>query len=111
VELSLTSRMSQGWTIIDVAGELDLNTAPTLREEIDRAVEGGATRVAVGMSEVTFMDSTGLGMLVTALKHLQEREGQLALVAIDGSPRKVLSITGLDDVLPTYDGAEDLPAG
>lgn len=101
----------QGWTIIDVAGELDLNTAPALRERIDDALDTGASRVAIGMTEVTFMDSTGLGMLVAALKRLQDRDGQLALVGIDGSPRKVLSITGLDDMVPVYDRVEDLPPG
>jgi anti-sigma B factor antagonist len=111
VELSIASRSFQGWTVIDVAGELDLNTAPALREQIEHAVDAGATRVAIGMTEVTFMDSTGLGMLVSSLKRLQERDGQLALVGIDGSPRKVLSITGLDDMMPVYDRAEDLPTG
>jgi anti-sigma B factor antagonist len=110
MELSMASRTWQDWTIIEVAGELDLNTAPALRQHIDGEVEAGAKQVAIEMSQVSFMDSTGLGMLVSVLKRLDARDGRMALVGIEGSPRKVVSITGVDERIPIVDRVEDLPS-
>ena len=55
------------------------------------------------------MDSSSLGILVVHHKRLVERGGALALVGVAGSPQKVLTITGIDRVIPVYDKAADLP--
>jgi len=110
LELSIASRTWQGWTIIEVAGELDLNTAPALHQHIAGAIDAGDIHVAVEMSGLTFMDSTGLGTIVSVSKRLDERGGKMALIAVDGSPRKVVSITGVDEWIPIVDRIEDLPS-
>ena len=110
MELSMASRTWQDWTIIEVGGELDLNTAPALRQHIDGAIDAGASNVAIEMSKLTFMDSTGLGTLVSVSKRLDERGGRMALIGVEGSPRKVVSITGVDERIPIIDRVEDLSA-
>jgi anti-anti-sigma factor len=55
------------------------------------------------------MDSSSLGLLVSNFKRLRERGGDLAIVAVAGSPKKVLSITGIDHVIPIFDQVSDLP--
>ena len=65
--------------------------------------------MAVDLSSVPFMDSSSLGILVSNFKRLRERDGDLAIVGVAGSPQKVLSITGIDRVIPIFDDATELP--
>lgn len=85
-----------------MTGELDLHTAPELRDRLVRLVQDGHTHIFLDLSELSFMDSTGLGVLVGHLKRVREHEGTLVLVAPQPPVRKVLSVTGLDQVLPSY---------
>jgi anti-sigma B factor antagonist len=97
-EPSLQRRGEGAWTVIEVAGELDLHSAPALREQLAEASAREPARVAVDLTRVSFMDSSTLGILVSSLKHARERGGDLVLIGVNGSPGKVLSVTGLDQV-------------
>lgn len=97
------------WNVLSVAGELDMHTSPALQERLDALSVGETPKVAVDLSTVPFMDSSSLGVLVVHLKRLRERGGALALVGVAGSPQKVLSITGIDRVIPVYDQVSELP--
>ena len=97
------------WNVLSVAGELDMHTSPALQERLDALSSGDSPRVAVDLSAVPFMDSSSLGILVSNFKRLQEIGGDLAIVGVAGSPQKVLSITGIDRVIPIFDDATDLP--
>jgi anti-sigma B factor antagonist len=93
-------------TILAVKGEVDLYTAPSLKERIADLVAGGQTRIAVDLAGVEFMDSTGLGVLIGALKRCKDGGGSLSLVAPRDPVVKVLSITGLDKVFAIHDNVE-----
>jgi anti-sigma B factor antagonist len=110
MELNLENRAHGTWTIIRVGGELDLHTSPLLQERLAQLLDQGVTRMALDLQDVGFMDSSSLGVLVTALKWLREREGDLALVGVNGSPLKVLALTGIDRLLTMYPAADDLPS-
>jgi anti-sigma B factor antagonist len=97
------------WSVLSVAGELDMHTSPALQERLEALTLGEAPKVALELSDVPFMDSSSLGILVVQHKRLLERGGTLALVGVAGSPQKVLTITGIDRVIPVYDQASDLP--
>ena len=92
-------------TVVEVAGEIDLYSAPGLRAELGRAVEtsDSAPRIVVDLSGVTFLDSTGVGVLVGALKGAREAGGQLALCSAQARVRRVFEITGLIGALPLFD--------
>jgi anti-sigma B factor antagonist len=107
IELRLDSREEGDWTILDVKGEIDLYSSSTLREKIIQLVDEGRTRLIVNLTEVGFMDSSGLGVLVGALKRLTERGGKLVLACPEGSPLKVLTITGLDKVFPIHASVDE----
>lgn len=107
IDLSLGSRTEGGWTVVDVKGEVDLFTAPKLREHVVGLVEEDERRIVVNLEDVEFMDSTGLGVLVGALKRLKEKDGQLALVCPQGSVLRVLTVTGLNKVFAIYDSVEE----
>jgi anti-sigma B factor antagonist len=83
---------------VRLQGELDLSTAAQLRDELARLAADGATRVTIDLSDLAFIDSTGLSVLITALKRLRQQGGDMILRSPTPSTRKVLEITGLTEV-------------
>jgi anti-sigma B factor antagonist len=103
MELSMTTRTVGDHTVLDVGGEVDVYTAPRLRERLVELVEQGAKHVVVDLSRVEFLDSTGLGVLVGALKRLRAVNGTLGLVCAHERLLKIFRITALDRVFALYD--------
>ncbi len=110
MELGLTSRTEGPWTVVEVAGELDLSNSTELSGLILGQIGEGASRVAVDLSRVSFMDSSILGVLVSCLKRAREQEGDVVLVGVNGSPRRVMEITALDKAFTLVPTIADLPA-
>jgi anti-sigma B factor antagonist len=84
-----------GHVVIAVTGEVDTFTSAGLRDALTEAIENGASDIVLDVSGMEFIDSTGLGVLVGALKRLQERDGTLTLRKPRPSALQVLSIVGL----------------
>jgi anti-sigma B factor antagonist len=84
--------------IVALDGEVDVYTAPALRERLIEASETGCGTVVVDMTEVDFIDSSGLGVLVSALKRVRENDGQMRIVTAKEPILKIFRITGLDRV-------------
>ena len=80
-----------------VEGELDLAVAPWLRDQLDALYVGGADSIVVDLSTATFLDSTALGVLVSALNRSRERGGTVHLIVQEPQILRVLTITGLED--------------
>ena len=100
-----------GHFVIAARGEIDLFTAPELKQVITEAIECGERRMAIDLSEVSFLDSTALGVLIGAVKRLRSRGGALAVVNTDASIAKTFEITGLDQIFTIVpDRAEALEA-
>src|SRR5450755_358677 len=102
VELSVTSRQEGDRTVISVSGEIDVYTAPSLRERLNELVASGHYDLIVDMEGVEFLDSTGLGVLVGGLKRVRSHEGTLRLVCAQEKILKVFRITGLTKVFPIH---------
>jgi anti-anti-sigma factor len=82
-----------------VRGELDMETGPRLREELERARAAQAAVVILDLREVTFFDSTGLQIVLDAEVHARENGGRLVVLPGDGEPRRVLELAGVTDRL------------
>jgi len=82
---------------LEVEGELDLAVAPWLRDQLDALYVGGADSIVVDLSAATFLDSTALGVLVSALNRSRARDGQVHLIVHEPQILRVLTITGLED--------------
>ncbi len=93
---------SGGRTIVTAAGELDVHTAPVLQAELSPRSQQPHAALVVDLSEVGFIDSTGLGVLVTTLKHVREAGGTLDVVVTSKRVLKVFALTGLDVVIPLH---------
>ncbi|HWG00809.1 MAG TPA: STAS domain-containing protein [Trebonia sp.] len=93
--------------VLRVSGEVDVYTAPQLRDRVVKLVDDGVRHVIIDLQEVTFLDSTGLGALVGSLKRLREHDGSLKLVTTAGRITQLLRLTQLDKAFVVH---ESVPA-
>ena len=103
MDLSIETENVGDAVVLHVAGEVDVFTAPQLREALVGAIEEGSRDVVVDLQGVDFLDSTGLGVLVGGLKRLRSHEGDLTLVCTQHRILKVFEITGLTKVFSIHD--------
>jgi anti-sigma B factor antagonist len=94
------------FTVLSVKGEVDVYTAPRLREKLVELATAGKHQIIVDLEEVDFLDSTGLGVLVGGLKRLRSHDGDLGLVCTQSRILKVFEITGLTKVFSIQDSVE-----
>lgn len=95
------------WQVIAASGELDLFTSPTLRTRVHEVI---GDKIALDLTDVAFIDSSGLGAVVGILKHVRERGGTFAVIAPPGGAlERLLTLTGLDQILSPLGRREDLP--
>ncbi len=97
--MDITTTASPAGTVVAVTGELDVFTAPALEQELQSCIDAGKTDLVVDLSGVDFLDSTGLGVMVKALKWAREAGGGLRVVATEERITKVFTITGLADAM------------
>jgi anti-sigma B factor antagonist len=95
-----------GVPVVGVRGEVDVATAPALRETLDATIDGGPGTVVVDLSGVTFIDSTGLGVLIGARKRCLDVGGELRVVVAEPRILKVFEITGLSDLFTIHPALE-----
>jgi anti-sigma B factor antagonist len=84
--------------VVTVGGEIDLFTAGELRSRLAAPIAAGKTRIVVDLTDVTFIDSSSLGVLIGAHKQLQVSGGVLVIVCHDRSIMSTFKTTGLDGV-------------
>lgn len=111
MDLTLETRDADGVTVIAVAGEIDVYTAPKLRDRITELVGEGTYHLVIDMEGVEFLDSTGLGVLVGGLKKVRAHDGSLQLVCNQDRLLKIFRITGLAKVFTIHASADALSAG
>jgi anti-sigma B factor antagonist len=107
VELSVTTSRQGDVTVVNVAGEVDVYTAAQLRAALDEEVAAGHVELVVDLDEVTFLDSTGLGVLVGRLKLVRNHSGWLRLVCSNERILRVFRITGLDKVFGIHASVDE----
>jgi anti-sigma B factor antagonist len=107
VELSVSRQSVGGYPVIAVSGEVDVYSAPTLKQGITDLLESGANTVVVDLSGVAFLDSTGLGALVEARTATTEAGGALPLVCSQERIIKLFTITGLDEVFAIHPNVDE----
>jgi anti-sigma B factor antagonist len=111
VDLGLDVSEQNGYSVLAVSGEVDVATVPRLREQLHGLVAQGSNKIVVDLDSVDFLDSTGLGVLVGALKRVRSNDGELSLVCTQPRIRKVFEVTGLTKVFNLYDSVDEAVAG
>ncbi|MFL6022638.1 MAG: STAS domain-containing protein [Marmoricola sp.] len=103
MDLSLAVDDVDGRAVVRVAGDVDIDTSPSLRSKVRELLDSGRRALVIDVSGVDFIDSTGLGVLVGALKETQNREGTLDLVCTQHRMLKLLHLTGLDEAFKVHE--------
>lgn len=96
-----------GWTVLAPVGELDLASAPQVRQEGMRLVSGGVRQVVLDLGGVDFVDSMGLSVLVGLRKRLATVGGALRVARPGDQARRVLDLTGLSLAVPVFDSLDE----
>jgi anti-sigma B factor antagonist len=98
--------VGEGRTVVEVSGEIDVYTAPKLRETLLSLVDAGSYQLVIDMEGVEFLDSTGLGVLVGGLKRVRAHDGNIDIVCTQGRILRIFKITGLSNVFTIHDSIE-----
>ncbi|KUI25235.1 STAS domain-containing protein [Mycobacterium sp. GA-2829] len=101
-----TRTTDSGAVVIRPDGRLNMVAAPALRKQIHEVVDGGTARVVVDLGGTEFIDSSGLGALISGLKVARQAGGDLRIAAPTRQVTTVLELTNLNRVLRTYDSAD-----
>lgn len=104
--ITLTSTSEKDVTVVESTGRLTMATASDLTAVIDKAITDGAPKVIIDLAQTVFVDSTGLGALVSGLRRAREAGGDLRIVAPSEQVSTVLSLTNLDRVLFPFPDVE-----
>jgi anti-sigma B factor antagonist len=89
--------------VIEVNGEVDAYTAPWLKDRVDAAIESGKRHLIVDLSHGSFIDSTGLSVLVMGHRRLEDARGSFAHVCTDENMLEIFNLTSLDQVMPIHE--------
>lgn len=107
MELDISTERVDSVCRIVLKGEVDVYTSPQLKQELVDAVEDGCINLLIDLEQVGFIDSSGLGVLVSGLRRVKERSGTLRLVCTKENILKIFRITGLDKVFPVFSSMEE----
>lgn len=102
-----TRTLDQVLPIIELEGEVDVYTAPQLKQQMISLLEGGAKTMVVDLAKVDYLDSTALGVLIGGLKRMRETDGNLVLVCPNARIRRVFEITGLDKIFDLFNSTDE----
>lgn len=111
MDLSVTHHPDTSVSVVSVTGEVDVHSASRLRDGLTAELSSATRAVVVDLSEVGFLDSTGLGALVSARTAAGQQGIELPVVCASERIRKLFTITGLDGVFVLHDSVDDALAG
>ena len=105
--MSVQHTTQQGLTIVSISGELTLVTASQLKKRLFELTEDGATHLIIDLQQVPFIDSTGLGALVSGLKNAKLKGGNLVLAALQEQARSIFEITMAYRIFDLYESVSE----
>jgi anti-sigma B factor antagonist len=105
--MDISTELTDGVTVMTCTGRLNMVAAPTLRSNVRNAVADGNPRVVVDLAGTSFIDSSGLGALISGLKETRQAGGDLRIAGAGQQVLTVLRLTNLDKVLRPYPAVKD----
>lgn len=107
IRLETGLREIDGTKILDVTGEIDVYTAPQFKEAVNGIIAAGQKHLIIDMGDVTYMDSSGFGTLLSATRRLRPQGGTINLVRCNTAIDRILRITRLNTVFAMFDSVDD----
>lgn len=107
IRLDTSLREVGEFIVVDLVGEVDVYTAPALKDALNQAIERGQRHLIVNMERVTYMDSSGFGMLLSAMKRVRPEGGSINLVQCNKAIARMLTITRLNTIFFLHSSVEE----
>ncbi|MFN3604232.1 MAG: STAS domain-containing protein [Leptonema sp. (in: bacteria)] len=105
--MEISRRQSGDVVILDVNGEIDLYNAPEIKDTINKLIEEKKYNVVINLDKVSYIDSSGIGALISSLSNLKKYQGGLKICNVSGSVRKVFELTKLTSFFEIYDSEQE----
>lgn len=96
-----------GWSVVEVDGEVDAHTAPMIREGVIKLIDEGHRHFVMDLSFVPFMDSMGLGVIVAITKRVREFEGSMRIASASGRILRLFDLSGMRESYEIYPSAAE----
>ena len=93
--------------VFDINGEIDLYNAPEIKDKIKEEMNKGKVNIIINLDKVSYIDSSGIGVLISSLSNLKKVGGALKLINVYASVRKVFELTKLTSFFDIYDSETD----
>ncbi len=105
--MDITKRTRGDVVVLDISGEIDLYNAPEIKDIINKLIEEKRYNVIINLEKVSYIDSSGIGALISSLSNLKKYQGGLKIINVYASVRKVFELTKLTSFFEIYDSEED----
>lgn len=105
--MDITKRNKGDIVVLDITGEIDLYNAPEIKDIISKLIEEKKYNVIINLEKVSYIDSSGIGALISSLSNLKKYQGGLKIINVYASVRKVFELTKLTSFFEIFD-AEDV---
>ena len=105
--MDITTRSKGEVVILDISGEIELYNAPEIKDIINKLIEERKYNVIINLEKVSYIDSSGIGALISSLSNLKKYQGGLKIINVYASVRKVFELTKLTSFFEIFDAEED----
>ncbi len=105
--MEIQQREKDGVVILDIQGEIDLYNAPEIKETIQKLIDQQKYNVLINLAKVSYIDSSGIGALISSLSNLKKYQGALKITNVYASVKKVFELTKLTSFFEIYDSEEE----
>jgi anti-sigma B factor antagonist len=107
VDIKVDTKQFKKGYVITVQGEIDVYTSPRVKETINELIEKENYNLIINLEDVRYIDSTGLGVLIGALKKVREHNGSINLICTNPQIKKIFNITGLVKIFGIFKNEEE----
>ncbi len=108
--MDINKRTKDDIVVLDITGEIDLYNAPEIKDIINKLIEEKKYNVIINLEKVSYIDSSGIGALISSLSNLKKYQGGLKIINVYASVRKVFELTKLTSFFEIFDSEEDAVA-
>ena len=105
--MEITQRENGGIVIMDIQGEIDLYNAPEIKDNIQKLIEAQKYNIIINLEKVSYIDSSGIGALISSLSNLKKYQGGLKIINVYASVKKVFELTKLTSFFEICDSEEE----
>ena len=104
--MTISLEEKSGISVLRIEGEVDLYNAPQIKDTVRKQIEGGKNQILINLRAVSYIDSSGIGALISSLSNVKKAGGVLKISDIQGSVRKVFELTKLTGFFEIFDNEE-----